>query len=100
MELFVYDSAGKPVATKGLNGTLEVLRFALAANSDPLRPEDCRNQLEPKGDRLVARMSLGRVVVADFKVDLQIGGAAERGTVTWRASDDRSRLGDWNHLPK
>ena len=84
--------------TRGLKGTMEVQRFALAANSEPLRAEDRRNQLEPRGDRLIARMSLGRVVVADFKVDLEIGGARREGTVTWRAADDRSRLGDWNQL--
>jgi hypothetical protein len=99
VELFVYDSAGAPVPPKGLKGTLEVQRFALASDSDRLRPEDLRNQLQPKGDRLVARMALGRVVVADFRVDLEIGGARREGTVTWRAADDRSRLGDWNQLP-
>jgi hypothetical protein len=100
VELFVYDSAGAPVPTKGLKGTLEVQRFALASGSDPLRPEDRRNQLQPRGDRLVAKMALGRVVVADFRVDLEIGGVRREGTVTWRATDDRSRLGDWNQLPK
>jgi hypothetical protein len=100
VELFVYDSAGAPVPTKGLKGTLEVQRFALASGSDPLRPEDRRNQLQPRGDRLVAKMALGRVVVADFRVDLEIGGARREGTVTWRAADDRSRLGDWNQLPR
>ena len=95
VDLFVYDSKGKLLHTKGIQGTLEISNILLAKDRDRVNPQDLMGELTPAGDRMERKITLPGLVRADFKVNLLINGVRREGTVTWVHTDDRSRLGDW-----
>jgi hypothetical protein len=122
VEFFVYDDAGKPVLGKDVKGTLEVVpkgaprpsrlevprpgfpkdERPMSRASDPsfAAPTSFRTDLQPRGDRLTARVAVTKFTAADLKVAVTVRGEKlPEASAAWTKENDRSRLGDWNRPP-